>query len=223
MPCFTLDDQTTLDTARAEPVGLVRRLGRALIDEVQRAPQLMRAIKRCADPDKRPVRFLLTGSAHLMTRPPVADSLAGRMEIVELLPLWQSELRNRPCDVLARVLAGKAPAVGALVAAPELVERLAAAGYPEAIRRTSWAGREKRFQDGIRAVLEREVREISKIEYIRRMPWLLRVLAAHSGQRINDSSAAPPWASDNGPHRHTPTWCNGSIAFAACNLGIRMI
>ena len=113
------------------------------------------------------------------------------MEIVELLPLEKSELRNRPCDVLARVLAGKTPAVGALIAAPELVERLAAAGYPEAIRRTSWTGRQKWFQDCIRAVLEREVREISKIEYIRRMPWLLRVLAAHSRQRVNDSSAAP--------------------------------
>lgn len=60
MSCFTLDDQTTLDTTHAEPVGVVRRLDRALIDEVQRAPQLMLAIKRCADPDMRPVRFLLT-------------------------------------------------------------------------------------------------------------------------------------------------------------------
>ena len=110
------------------------------------------------------------------------------MEIVELLPLWQSELRNRPCDVLARVVAGKAPAVGALVAAPELVERLAATGYPEAIRCTSWAERQKWFQDCIRAVLEREVREISKIEHVRQMLWLLHVLAAHSRQRVNDAS-----------------------------------
>ena len=97
MPFLTLDDQTTLDTARADPVGFVRGLDRAVIDEIQRAPEVLLAIKRSVDTDKRPGRFLLTGSANLMTLPQVADSLAGRMEIAELLPLSQSELRRRPC------------------------------------------------------------------------------------------------------------------------------
>ena len=81
MPFLTLDDETTLDTARRDPVGFVRGLDRAVIDEVQRAPQVLLAIKRSVDTDKRPGRFLLTGSASLMTLPQVADSLAGRMEI----------------------------------------------------------------------------------------------------------------------------------------------
>src|SRR5580704_9393927 len=88
----TLDNATTLAAARADPTGFVRNLDRAVIDEVQRAPSLMLAIKESVDADPRPGRFLLTGSANLMTLPRVADSLAGRMETVRLLPLAQSEI-----------------------------------------------------------------------------------------------------------------------------------
>jgi uncharacterized protein len=73
MPFLTLDDQTTLDTARSDPVGFIRGLDRAAIDEIQRAPEVLLAIKRSVDTDKRPGRFLLTGSANLMTLPQVAD------------------------------------------------------------------------------------------------------------------------------------------------------
>jgi len=59
---------------------MVRSLDRAVIDEIQRAPQLLLAIKKSVDEDRRPGRFLLTGSANLMTLPSVAVSLAGRME-----------------------------------------------------------------------------------------------------------------------------------------------
>lgn len=109
MPFLTLDDQTTLETARADPVGFIRGLDRAVIDEVQRAREVLLAIKRSVDTDKRPGRFLLTGSANLMTLPNVADSLAGRMEIAELLPLSQGELRRKPSDFLELVLQGKPP------------------------------------------------------------------------------------------------------------------
>src|SRR3984957_4238065 len=118
MPFLTLDDQTTLDTARDDPVGFIRGLDRAVIDEVQRSPQLLLAIKRSVDTDKRPGRFLLTGSANLMTLPQVADSLAGRIEIQDLLPLSQSELRSQPYNFFERVLQGKPPAIGELVLGP---------------------------------------------------------------------------------------------------------
>ena len=73
---FTLDNPTTLSAARSDPVGFLRGLDRAVIDEIQRAPDLLLAIKESVDTDKRPGRFLLTGSANLMTLPRVADSLA---------------------------------------------------------------------------------------------------------------------------------------------------
>jgi uncharacterized protein len=94
----TLDDQTTLDAARADPVGFVRGLDMAVIDEVQRVPELLLALKKSVDDDYRPGRFLLTGSANVMTLSRVADSLAGRMESIRLLPLAQGEIRGtRPC------------------------------------------------------------------------------------------------------------------------------
>ena len=77
---LTLDDELTLLAARQDAIGMVRSLDRAVIDEIQRAPQLLLAIKKSVDEDRRPGRFLLTASANLMTLPSVAVSLAGRME-----------------------------------------------------------------------------------------------------------------------------------------------
>jgi len=192
MPFLTLDDQTTLDTARTDPVGFVRGIDRAVIDEIQRAPEILLAIKRSVDTDKRPGRFLLTGSANLMTLPQIADSLAGRMEIAELLPLSQSELRKRPCDFLERVLQGKAPVIGELVVGAELVQRVLSGGYPEALQRASWSRRQKWFLDYVKAVIERDVRDIAQIDHIRQMPRLLRILAQHSGQLVNYSRIGAP-------------------------------
>jgi predicted AAA+ superfamily ATPase len=135
---------------------------------------------------------LLTGSANLMTLPQVADSLAGRIEITGLPPLSQSELRNKPCDFFERVMNGKAPSIGEIVVGEELTECVLAGGYPEALKRSSWGRRQKWFLDFIRAVIERDVRDISHIEYTRQMPKLLRVLAAHSAQRVNYSSIGAP-------------------------------
>jgi len=192
MPFLTLDDDTTLDTARDDPVGFVRGLDRAIIDEVQRAPRLMLAIKRSVDMDKRPGRFILTGSANLMTLPQVADSLAGRMAIAELLPLAQSELRGKPCDFLERVFQGKAPAASNAVVGERLVETVLAGGYPEALERPSWARRQKWFLDYIKAILERDVKHIAKVDHLRHMPKLMRLLAEHSAQLANFSNLGAP-------------------------------
>jgi uncharacterized protein len=74
-----------LAAKRSDPTGLVRALDRTTIDEVQRVPDLLRAIKKSVDDDRRAGRFLLTGSANILTLPQVSESLAGRMEIVSLL------------------------------------------------------------------------------------------------------------------------------------------
>ncbi|WP_407819697.1 AAA family ATPase, partial [Staphylococcus aureus] len=78
----------------------------AIIDEVQRAPELLRAIKQAVDNDRRPGRFLLTGSANILALPTISDSLAGRMEVVTLLPLAQSEIRRNQSNFLDSAFAG---------------------------------------------------------------------------------------------------------------------
>jgi len=93
---LTLDSQATLAAARADPAGFVAGLeGPVVLDEVQRAPELLLAIKVAVDRARRPGRFLLTGSANVLFLPAVADALAGRMEPLTLRPLSQGELEGR--------------------------------------------------------------------------------------------------------------------------------
>ncbi len=103
---ITLDDQTTLDAAQSDPTGFIRSLDRAIIDEVQRAPDLLLAIKKTVDEDYRPGRFLLTGSANVLTLPRVAHSLAGRMETIRMLPLARAEIKSQTPTFLERHLRG---------------------------------------------------------------------------------------------------------------------
>lgn len=82
MRYLTLDDDLTLLAAREDPVGLTPNLDRAVIDEIQRAPELLPAIKKSVEKERRPGRFLLTGSANLMVLPTVTESLAGRKDTI---------------------------------------------------------------------------------------------------------------------------------------------
>jgi predicted AAA+ superfamily ATPase len=77
-------------------------LDRAIIDEIQRAPDLLLAVKKTVDEDYRPGRFLLTGSANVLTLPRIADSLAGRMETIQMLPLARAEIEGRTPTFLER-------------------------------------------------------------------------------------------------------------------------
>lgn len=182
----TLDNATTLNAAQRDPTGFVRGLDRAVIDEIQRAPELLLAIKESVDADPRPGRFLLTGSANLMTLPRVADSLAGRMETVRLLPLAQAEIAaSAPPTFLDRVFAGEPPTVGVQRSGADLVDTVLAGGYPEALARRTWPRRQDWYLDYVDAVVQRDVRDIANVDQLDRMPRLLRALAEHSGQLIN--------------------------------------
>jgi len=187
---FTLDNASTLAAARADPTGFVRALDRAIIDEVQRAPDLLLAIKESVDVDPRPGRFLLTGSANLMTIPRVADSLAGRMETVRLLPLAHAEIANAsPPAFLRSLFDGEPPPVGDVFVGEALTEIVLTGGYPEAVSRRSWTRRQDWCLDYIDAVVQRDVRDIASVDQFDRMPRLLRVLAEHSGQLLNHAGA----------------------------------
>jgi hypothetical protein len=184
---LTLDDELTLLSAREDPVGMIRNLDRAVIDEIQRAPELLLAIKKSVDEDRRPGRFLLTGSANLMALPMVADSLAGRMETLMLLPLSQSEIENRPANWVDRVFAGEILTTNTPVLGSNLVERVLRGGYPEAVarptekRRTAWA------RQYINAILQRDVRDVAEIDKLDQLPRFLRALAQTAGQMCNYS------------------------------------
>lgn len=187
---LTLDDELTQLAAKEDPVGLIRSLDRAIIDEIQRAPQLMLAIKKSVDEDRRPGRFLLTGSANLMALPTLADSLAGRMETLTLLPLSQSEMHGTRLNWLDSVFAGDLPKVSAPLVGEALVDAVLRGGYPEAVsrgtsrRRTAWA------RQYIDATIQRDVRDVASIDRLDQLPRFLRALGQVSGQMCNYTQLA---------------------------------
>ena len=185
MRYLTLDDELTLMSARDDPVGMIRSLDRAVIDEIQRAPQLLLAIKKSVDEDRRPGRFLLTGSANLMAVPKVADSLAGRMETLLLLPLSQGEIEGQAANWLDRVFAGQIPKSKTLANGNNLVERVLKGGYPEVIARATARRRNTWARQYIDAIIQRDVRDISGIEKLDQLPRFLRALAQTAGQMCN--------------------------------------
>lgn len=188
-PYITLDDAGALSAARTDPVGFIRGLESAVIDEVQRAPELMLAIKESVDRNDKPGRFLLTGSANIATVPAIADSLAGRMATISLLPFAQSEIHATSGRLIDRLFAGEDPAAGEHAAfGDKLIAIILKGGYPEALRRATPSRRTAWLEDYVAQILDRDVRDIANIDQLDRLPRLLEVLAEHSGQLVNHSS-----------------------------------
>ncbi len=183
----TLDDQTVLDAARSDPTGFIRGLDRATIDEIQRVPELLLAIKRAVDEDYRPGRFLLTGSANVMTLPRVADSLAGRIETIRMLPLARAEVAGMAPVFLERLFEGKLQGNRKVVIGDDLVRLALLGGYPEAIGRETERRRQNWARSYLASVLSRDLRELGEIEKMTELPKFVRLLAEHSGRLVNFS------------------------------------
>ena len=189
----TLDDAAYLQLALEDPQGFIDGLpDHVTIDEVQRAPGLFLAIKRSVDYDRRPGRFFLTGSANLYQLPLMADSLAGRMEVIRLHPLTESEKESAEGCFLKKWLAGE------LV--PELIGsrgpsgstlpgRLLKGGFPEVARRSA-----PRAHDWLRqyleSIIERDVKDVGRVKDSSDLSNLMELLAERSGSLLNISELA---------------------------------
>ena len=181
----TLDDATVLAAATSDPDGYVRSLtGPVILDEVQRAPELFRAVKAEVDRDRRPGRFLLTGSADVLLLPVASESLAGRMEIVTLWPLSQSEIEGREGGFIDAVFGGALPPAPK-DAGDSVWARLVRGGYPEAAERSDPDRRAKWFESYVTTILQRDVRDLARIEGLSEMPRLLALVAARTATLLN--------------------------------------
>lgn len=184
---ITLDDQTVLAAVQSDPTGFVRELDRAIIDEIQRAPELLLAIKKSVDEDYRPGRFLLTGSANVLTSPRVADSLAGRIETIEMLPLARAEIEGNTPTFLERLFDGRLQSAHNAIVGDDLVRLILLGGFPEALARESERRRQDWARSYLNSVLTRDLRDIADIEKRTELPKFVRLLAEHSGQLVNYS------------------------------------
>jgi uncharacterized protein len=187
---LTLDDLAVMAAARQDPAGfLAGTPGPVVLDEVQRAPELFLAIKAEIDRERRPGRFLLTGSANVLLLPRVAESLAGRMEILPLWPFSQGERAGDPETFLDNVFAAEFQAPDALPGLDRTAigSLLLAGGYPTAIGRTAEDRRQAWFGSYLTAILERDVRDMAQIEALTALPRLMALLAARTASLVNFS------------------------------------
>ena len=186
MRYLTLDDPTVLAAAR-DPVGFIRGLGEsAVIDEVQKAPELFPAIKLEVDRNRRPGRFLLTGSANVMLLPRLSESLAGRMEILELWPLSQGEISGRREGFMDGAFAKRLPPLRAVSKDdPGLPSLITRGGYPEMIARASESRRRAWLSSYLQTMIQRDLRDLANIEGQTGLPRLLSLIAARSGGLLN--------------------------------------
>ena len=189
-----LQDETNYHrTAVEDPQGFIASLPDAVtLDEVQRAPGLLPAIKRAVDRGRRPGRFLLTGSANLLFVPKVTESLAGRMEIVQLQPLTEAEKERKPGRFLSVLLEGPLkPNIRGRTggAEPGLAARLVAGGYPEPLGRAPHRARQWHRQY-LRGIVERDVQDVASVKDVHELARLLELLALRSAQLLNASGLA---------------------------------
>ena len=194
----SFDDDVLRASARADPAGFVADLpGKAILDEVQRVPELFTALKAAVDKDRRPGRFILTGSANVLLVPSLADSLAGRMEILRLHPLAQVELARRSSGFLDVLFAGGAKPgfkTGSKARlGRELIERIVAGGYPAALARPVPRRRVAWYRDYIDTLVQRDVRDLARISALDALPRLLTLAAGQTARLLNVADLAAPF------------------------------
>lgn len=202
----TFDDPVAADAARSDPMGFVDGLvHNVVLDEVQRVPQLYPAIKLAVDRDRRPGRFVLTGSTNLLLLPSLADALVGRMQIVRLHPFAQRELAadSRTGDELSMGPAADGdPEPGPLDAlfgsgfhterrereGTRLVERIVAGGFPTALERPAGARRFNWYRDYLDAIIQRDLPDVSTVHVPDALRGLVEMCAAQTASLLNASN-----------------------------------
>lgn len=195
---ITFDEVGMLSAARADPKGFVSGLSTPVaIDEAQRAPEIFLPLKAEIDRSRTAGKYILTGSANVLFLPRLADALAGRMEVLTLWPFSQGELDGVKDKFVDAVFSDRFPSMTLpSLDRPKLIDRIVRGGYPEAMtpkaadRMNSW------FGSYVTTILQRDVRDLARIEGLTALPRLLSILAARASSLLNiaelSSSAAIP-------------------------------
>jgi uncharacterized protein len=184
----TLDDLATRRLAEIDPKSFLSHSGDTLlIDEIQKVPELLSAIKMVVDNDTRPGQFVLTGSADISSIPSVKESLAGRIRKLRLRPLSEGEIVNSKPTFLEQAFAQSFTDHFIPYTRDQLIEIAFRGGFPEAVRlepseRAIW------HRDYLNALLDKDLQDIAKIQRISSMNELVQILAAWSGKYMDVSA-----------------------------------
>jgi predicted AAA+ superfamily ATPase len=190
---LSFDDDNLLRAARADPLGFVADLPpKMVLDEVQRVPEIFTTLKLVVDRDRQPGRFLLTGSADVLLLPKLADSLAGRLEVIRLHPLAQVELRQQSAGFLRQLFRAEFGVVVATRMGLKLAELVVAGGFPAALTRQP-ARRKAWYQAYVQTLVQRDVRDLARIAALDVVPRLLELAAGQTARLFNVSELAGPF------------------------------
>jgi predicted AAA+ superfamily ATPase len=186
---LTLDAPAVLEAATGDPAGFVRGLeGPVILDEVQRAPELFLPIKQAVDSQRVPGSFLLTGSANVLLQPALSDALVGRLEALTLWPLAAAEIEGNEGNFVDALFAASLGDTVAGVPREQVAERLVRGGFPEVLARPDEDRQDAWLDSYIAALMQRDIRDLARIEALRSLPRLLGLLAARSGALLNTAS-----------------------------------
>ena len=186
---FSFDRPSTLESARRDPVTFVRSACPMVIDEVQRVPDLFLPMKELVDAEPVPGRFLLTGSARVLGLRGLPDAMPGRIETIELWPLSQGEIDERPDGFVDAVFSGTAIHHQSTASRDEIIDRIIRGGFPEAVARSG--RRRTRFLESYVAdLVNRDVMQLAAIERVHHLRTLIDLLAGRIGQTFTNAGLA---------------------------------
>lgn len=186
---LTLDDASIRTIAENDPKGFVqkRRANTMIIDEIQRVPSLLPAIKQAVDENTSPGQYILTGSANIQALPSTQDSLAGRVSKVRLRTFSRGELSGSKPDFLSHAFEQNFSLEYHSYSKDEVLKMAFEGGFPEAIS-LSANQRKLWHRDYIEALLERDLRDVAKIQRYDAMRDLIKVVAAWSSKFMDISA-----------------------------------
>jgi uncharacterized protein len=189
----TFDDENLVRSVRQDPIGFVSNLPPTMVlDEIQRVPEIFTAIKIVVDRDRKPGRFLLTGSADVLLLPKLAESLAGRIEVIRLHPLAQTELHEKFSTFLTQLFNADFKISTYKRLGPALSEVMVNGGFPAALARPH-ARRRAWYQAYIQTLVQRDVRNLARISALDSIPRLLQMAANQTARLFNVSELASPF------------------------------
>ncbi len=188
-----LDDPQIRDAFNRDMQNFIPKSGLVLIDEYQKAPELLSHIKSELNKNTTPGRYVLTGSIRSEAMPSRAEALTGRVHRMVVNPFTQREIESRKENLIDKafqdpeILVSGTPSK---TTREDYAERIFRGGIPLAYERLDAKSRNRWFADYLHRTLQQDVREISRIRQVDMLPRLLSKLAGQSGQILNITKAS---------------------------------